>query len=157
MFRLSTDTRVRLARTAACIVTLTALSVLALATATIAPAAPPWRAFAPNSPWNVPAAPESIAPNNPYAGQFGSGQMALSGTPDNPTYSSQTYFAQPGAPPAPINLGQPGWAPQDNIKCPEPVPELGETRGILKGKALPKLRSREQGDIWSYTAYVRMR
>ena len=115
MFRASKDTWVRLARTAACMVTLTALTSLALATAASAPAAPPWRAFAPSSPWNVPAAPESIAPSNPYADQFAGSpgsQMKLSGTPDNPRYSNPIFFAQPGDPLASVNVGQPGWAPK---------------------------------------------
>src|SRR3954470_15179193 len=127
MFRDQKDTWVRIARTTACTVTLIALIGLALATATAAPAAAPWRAFAPSSPWNVPAAPESIAPSNPYADQFGGAgkQMALSGTPDNPQWGSPIYFAQPGDPVAPIDVGEPGWAPQGVTKWngqPIPVP-----------------------------------
>src|SRR6476619_6641669 len=129
MFRAQKDTWVRLARTTACTVTLIALTSLALATATVAPAAaPPWRAFAPSSPWNVPAAPESIAPNNPFADQFAGSSgftMKLSGTPDNPKYSSPIYFAAPGDPVAAVNVGQPGWAPRGVTKYngqPIPVP-----------------------------------
>jgi hypothetical protein len=128
MFRASTDTWVRIARTAACIVTLTALTSLALATAASAPAAPPWRAFSPSSPWNVPAAPESIAPSNPYADQFAGSsgfQMKLSGTPDNPRYANPIFFAQPGDPLASVKVGQPGWAPKGATKYdgkPIPVP-----------------------------------
>jgi hypothetical protein len=128
MFRTPKNTRVRLARTTARIATLSALSGLALATASVAPAAPPWRAFAPNSIWNVPAAPQSIAPNNPYADKFAGSAgftMKLSGTPNNPRYSSPIYFAKPGDAFAPISVGQPGWAPKGNIKWngqPIPVP-----------------------------------
>src|SRR5262245_27648163 len=106
MFRVPTDTRVRFLRAVGCLVALAALAALALATASTAPAAAPWRAFAPSSIWNVPAAPTSIAPNNPYAGQFGGGSMGLSGTPDNPKYSSPIYFASPGDPLAPVNITQ---------------------------------------------------
>jgi hypothetical protein len=128
MFRASKDTWVRLARTTACMVTLAALTNLALATVTLAPAAAPWRAFAPSSPWNLPVDPSSIAPSNPYADQFAGSpnhQMALSGTPDNPVYSSPVYFAQPGDPFVSVDVGQPGWAPQGATKYtgqPIPVP-----------------------------------
>jgi hypothetical protein len=128
MFRDQTDTWVRSARTTACIVTLLALTGLALATATSAPAAPAWRAFAPSSPWNVPAAPQSIAPGNPYASQFAGSSgftMKISGTPDNPRYSSPIFFAQPGDPVANVKVGQPSWAPRGNTKWngqPIPVP-----------------------------------
>ena len=102
-----------------------AFAALALASAPSAPAAAPWRAFAPNSPWNVPALPQSIAPNNPYAGQFGSGSMGLSGTPDNPNYSSPIFFASPGDPVAPVHVGQSDWLPGDDVAWngqPVPVP-----------------------------------
>jgi hypothetical protein len=128
MFRAQTDTWVRSARATACTVTLLALTGLALATATSAPAAPAWRAFAPSSPWNVPAAPQSIAARNPYASQFAGSPrftMKLSGTPDNPRYSSPIFFAQPGDPVASVKVGQPGWAPRGNTKWngqPIPVP-----------------------------------
>ena len=128
MFRPKDDTWVRMARTTACVVTLLALTSLALATAASAPAAAPWRAFAPSSPWNVPAAPESIAPTNPYADQFAGSpthQMALSGTPDNPIWSSPIFFASPGDPLASVDVGQPGWSPQGATKFngqPIPVP-----------------------------------
>ena len=133
MFRAQTDTWVRMARTTACIVTLMALTSLALATAAVAPAAaPPWRAFAPSSPWNVPAAPESIAPNNPYADQFAGSPgspMELSGTPDNPKYSSPIFFAAPGDPVASVDVGQPGWAPQRRDQVQRPAdPRAGGRR-----------------------------
>ena len=102
-----------------------AIAVLALVIATAAQAAP-WRAFSNASVWNVPAAPQSIAPSNPYADQFPAGkQMELSGTPDNPTYSSPIYFASPGDPVAPVNVTIPDWAPQGVIRWdgkPIPVP-----------------------------------
>jgi hypothetical protein len=128
MFRPQTDTWVRSARTTACIVTLLALTGLALATATPVPAAPTWRAFAQSSPWNVPAAPQSIGSSNPYASQFARSSgftMKLSGTPDNPRYSSPIFFAQPGDPVAGVKVGQPSWAPRGNTKWngqPVPVP-----------------------------------
>src|SRR4029079_18115508 len=102
-----------------------ATAILALVIATAAQAAP-WRAFSNASVWNVPAAPHSIAPSNPYADQFPAGkQMELSGTPDNPTYSSPIYFASPGDPVAPVNVTIPDWAPQGVIRWdgkPIPVP-----------------------------------
>src|SRR5690349_8431504 len=125
MSRPSTDTRVRPVRTAACLGTLIALIVLPFGAATAA-AAPVWRAFSPASPWNVPAAP--TAPNNPFASQLaGSGgwTMKLSGTPDNPTYSSPIYFAAPGDPAAHVSIGQPSWSPSGVTKYdgkPVPVP-----------------------------------
>ena len=102
MFRDPTDTRVRFLRAVGCLVALTALGR-----------------------WNVPALPQSIAPNNPYAGQFGSGSMGLSGTPDNPNYSSPIYFASPGDPVAAVHVGQPDWLPGDDVAWngqPIPVP-----------------------------------
>jgi hypothetical protein len=125
MFRVPTDTRVRIMRTIGCLVALMAFAALALATATSAPAAAPWRAFSPTSIWNVPASPQSIAPTNPFAGQFGSGSMGLSGTPDNPKYSSPIYFATPGDPVAAVHIGQPDWLPGDDTAWngqPVPVP-----------------------------------
>jgi hypothetical protein len=125
MFRLPNDTRVRIVRTIACVSALAALTALALATATAAPAAAPWRAFPPSSIWNAPASAQSIAPTNPYAGQFGSGSMGLSGSPDNPKYSSPIYFASPGDPVAAVHVGQPDWLPGDDTGWngqPIPVP-----------------------------------
>ena len=101
----------------------TAVLALALTVATAASAAP-WRPFSNASVWNVPAAPQSIAPSNPYADQFPADkQMELSGTPDNPAYSSPIYFAQPGDPVAPGNVTIPGWAPQGVIRWDgKPIP-----------------------------------
>ena len=51
--------------------------------------------------------------------------MALSGTPDNPIWSSPIYFASPGDPLASVDVGQPGWSPQGATKFngqPIPVP-----------------------------------
>jgi hypothetical protein len=126
MFRAPTDTWVRSARTTACIVTLMALTGLALATATGAPAAPPWRAFAASSPWNTTAVP--TASNNRFARQFAGSagfKMKLSGTPDNPKYSSPIFFAASGDPTARVRVGQPSWAPLGITKYdhkPIPVP-----------------------------------
>jgi hypothetical protein len=128
MFRAPKDTWVRVMRTAACVATLTALAALGLTTASIAPAAAPWRAFSPSSPWNVPAAPGSIAPTNPYASQFADSSgftMKLSGTPDNPKYSSPIYFAQGGDPVAPVTVGGAATSPRGSTGWngkPIPVP-----------------------------------
>jgi hypothetical protein len=51
--------------------------------------------------------------------------MKLSGTPDNPTYSSPIYFAAPGDPVAHVSVGQPSWSPLGATKHdgrPVPVP-----------------------------------
>ena len=125
MLRPSTDTRVRSARTAACLATLIALIVLPFGAGSAA-AAPVWRAFSPASPWNVPAAP--AAPNNPFASQFAGSAgwtLKLSGTPDNPKYSSPIFFAAPGDPTAHVSVGQPSWSPLGITKYdnkPVPVP-----------------------------------
>jgi hypothetical protein len=101
-------------------------TVLALAVPTAAQAA--WRAFSDSSLWNVPASPSSISPTNPYASQFAnspSTQLELSGTPDNPTYSSPIYFAKEGDPTAPVDVTIPDWAPRGSIRWngqPVPVP-----------------------------------
>jgi hypothetical protein len=110
-----------------------ALTGLTAATAALLPskstAAPGFRAFSDTSPWNVPAAAKGpIDPGNPFAGQFAGERgwtMKLSGTPDNPTYASPVYFAQPGDPVASVNVTIPDWAPQGSIRwdgLPVPVP-----------------------------------
>ena len=98
---------------------LVVLIAVSLALAEPAAAQAAWRAFSDSSIWNVPAAPSSIAPTNPYASQFAgspSQQLELSGTPDNPAYSSPIYFAKPGDPTAPVNVTIPDWAPQGIIR-----------------------------------------
>ena len=101
--------------------------------ATLAPSAstadPGFRAFSASSPWNVPAAAKgTIDAGNPFAAQFAGSRgwtMKLSGTPDNPTYASPIFFAQPGDPVAPVDVTIPDWAPQGSIRWdgrPVPVP-----------------------------------
>jgi hypothetical protein len=159
MFRASKDTWVRMARTTACIATLTAITSLALATAASAPAAPPWRAFAPSSPWNVPAAPASIAATNPYADQFAGSPgftMKLSGTPDNPRYANPIFFAQQGDPLASVNVGQPGWAPKGATKYdgkPIPVPAgVGGAAGSDGHLTVVSADRRTSWEFWRATA-----
>jgi len=106
---------------------------LTAATAALLPSSstadPGFRAFSDASPWNVPAAAKGpIDAGNPFAGQF-AGQrgwtMKLSGTPDNPTYASPIFFAQPGDPAASVDVTIPDWAPQGSIRWdgqPVPVP-----------------------------------
>src|SRR4051812_18022722 len=60
-----------------------------------------FRAFSSASPWNIPAVLKGpVGSNNPYASQFTSyaNELQISGTPDNPDYSSPVFFAQPGDP-----------------------------------------------------------
>src|SRR5437016_1670460 len=106
MFRVPKNSWVRVLRTAGWFATLAALCGAVLGTAQTA-AASPWRAFSRDSPWNRPAAPDSIGPSNPYATQFAGPAgftMKISGTPKNPTYGSPVYFAQPGDPVAPVTV-----------------------------------------------------
>lgn len=119
MLRASKDSWVRASRTTRCLATLTALAAAGLATAQPASADAPWRAFSPSSPWNEPAAPESVAPTNPYASQFARSPgftMKISGTPENPRFASPIYFAQPGDPAAPVTLGSSGWSPRGSLR-----------------------------------------
>jgi hypothetical protein len=89
-----------------------------------------WRAFSDTSPWNVPAAQKgTIDSSNPYADQFsnqGAGfTMRVSGTPDNSTYTSPIFFAEPGDPRLPVSVTLPSWAPNGDIRWdgnPVPLP-----------------------------------
>lgn len=59
------------------------------------------RAFSATSPWNQPAAQKgAVSQGNPYSGQFTSyaSELQISGTPDNPDYSSPVFFASAGDP-----------------------------------------------------------
>ena len=72
----------------------------------------PFRAFSMDSPWNQTAAP--YQGDNPIAGQFTDRPdlpMRLSGTPDQITFASPVYFAQPGDPAVPITVTQNDWQP----------------------------------------------
>lgn len=90
-----------------------------------------FRAFADSSPWNIPAAQKgAIDAGNPYAGEFSDRgpdwTMKLSGSPDNPDYSSPIFFAEPGDPVAPVTVALPSWAPNGDIRWdgqPVPVPQ----------------------------------
>jgi hypothetical protein len=107
---------------------LATLTVFLAAVLATAPCALAWRAFSDTSPWNRPAARESIAATNPYANDFAGSPgftMKLSGTPDNPRFASPIYFAQPGDPVASITLGSTGWSPRGSTRWdgqPIPVP-----------------------------------
>jgi hypothetical protein len=100
----------------------TAAAAATAAVTAIAPAGAPadtiFRAFSPSSPWNAPAAPDSIAPSNPFAGQFTSysSELSISGTPDNPEYASPIFFASPGDPStSKVDLTT-DWSPTHDVK-----------------------------------------
>jgi hypothetical protein len=89
-----------------------------------APAGAAWRAFAPSSPWNVPAALKgSIAPANPFAPQFTSysSTLEISGVAPDNEWSKPVFFAQPGDPAYPWT-DQNGWAEGDIRYQGEPIP-----------------------------------
>ena len=93
-------------------------------TAIPAPAAGAWRAFAPTSPWNVPAALKgSIAPSNPFAPQFTSysSTLEISGVAPDNEWSKPIFFAKPGDP-ARTWTDQNDWAKGDIRYQGEPIP-----------------------------------
>jgi hypothetical protein len=64
-----------------------------------APADAAWRAFAPASPWNVPAAQKGgIWPSNPFASQFTSysASLEISGVAPDNKWGKPIFFAKPG-------------------------------------------------------------
>jgi hypothetical protein len=103
------------------------IAVVALAVPATATAAPIFRAFSPTSPWNVPAAPDSIGSSNPFAGQFTSysSQLGISGLPGDAAYASPVFFASPGDPTtAKVDLTT-DWSPTHDLKWdrnPIPIP-----------------------------------
>lgn len=85
--------------------------------------ASPWRAFAPTSPWNIPAAQKgSIASSNPYASAMGSGDLEVT---SSRVWSKPVYRAQPGDPTTTnVNLTT-DWSPTGALKWdggPIPIP-----------------------------------
>jgi hypothetical protein len=83
-----------------------------------------WRAFAPTSPWNVPAAQKGgISPLNPFASQFTSysSSLEISGVAPDNKWGKPIFFAKPGDP----EYGwtdQNGWAKGDIRYQGEPIP-----------------------------------
>src|ERR1700704_6318033 len=78
-------------------------AAVAAATLGIAPAraGAAWRAFAPTSPWNVPAAQKGgIAPSTPFASQFTSysSSLEISGVAPDGKWGKPIFFAKPGDP-----------------------------------------------------------
>jgi hypothetical protein len=83
-----------------------------------------WRAFAPTSPWNIPASQKGgIAPSNPFASQFTSysSTLEISGiAPDN-EWGKPIFFAKPGDPEY-VWTDENGWAEGDIRYQGEPIP-----------------------------------
>jgi hypothetical protein len=125
MLRVPENSWVRPLRTAGWLAVLASLCAVGLGTTQTAVASS-WRAFSADSPWNRPAAPESIGPSNPYASQFAPSAgftMKISGTPQNPRFGSPVYFAQSGDPVAPVKLGSSGWSPRGSLRWNgQPIP-----------------------------------
>ena len=92
------------------------------------PAPGAFRAFSATSPWNVPAAQKgTITSGNPYASQFTSysSELQISGTPDNPDYSSPVFFASPGDPTTTRVSLTTDWSPTRDLawdRGPIPIP-----------------------------------
>jgi hypothetical protein len=110
--------RANIRAAAAAIAALIAAIAVGVAAPVSAPAAPMFRAFSPTSPWNVPAAPDSIASSNPYSGQFTSysSQLEISGLPGDAAYASPVFFASPGDPAtANVDLTT-DWSPTKDLK-----------------------------------------
>jgi hypothetical protein len=104
------------------------LPVLVAALAILIPApasaAAAWRAFAPSSPWNVPAAEKGgIAPSNPFASQFTSysSSLEISGVAPDNKWGKPIFFAKPGDPEYRWT-DQNGWAKGDIRYQGEPIP-----------------------------------
>ena len=89
-----------------------------------APAVAGWRAFAPTSPWNVPAAQKGgIAPSNPFASQFTSysSTLEISGVAPDNEWGKPIFFAKPGDPEY-VWTDENGWADGDIRYQGEPIP-----------------------------------
>ncbi len=105
----------------------TLLVGLAFAILSVAPApavADAWRAFAPTSPWNVPAAQKGgIAPSNPFASQFTSysSTLEISGVAPDNEWGKPIFFAKPGDPEY-VWTDENGWADGDIRYQGEPIP-----------------------------------
>jgi hypothetical protein len=104
---------------------LAAAVLIGTSAASVSPASAAWRAFAPTSVWNVPAAQKgAIATSNPYAAEFTSysSTLEVSGVGSN-QWAKPVYFATPGDP-ARTGVDVNGW-PQGDIRYdggPIPVP-----------------------------------
>ncbi len=114
-------------RVLAALAALVAAIVVGVAAPVAAPAAPVFRAFSATSPWNVPAAPDSIASSNPFSGQFTSysSQLEISGLPGDAAYASPVFFASPGDPSTSNVDLTTDWSPTHNLKWdhkPIPIP-----------------------------------
>jgi hypothetical protein len=89
-----------------------------------APAAAAWRAFAPTSPWNEPAAQKGgLSPSNPFASQFTSysSSLEISGVAPDDKWGKPIFFAKPGDPEYRWT-DQNGWAKGDIRYQGEPIP-----------------------------------
>ncbi len=107
---------------------LSAISLLA--TGLVAISSPPaasaaaWRAFAPTSPWNVPAAQKGgIAPLNPFASEFTSysSSLEISGVAPDNRWGKPIFFAKAGEPEYRWN-DRNDWAKGDIRYHGEPIP-----------------------------------
>jgi hypothetical protein len=102
-----------------------ALLVLLVAALGAAPAqAGGWRAFAPTSPWNLPAAQKGgISASNPFASQFTSysPELEISGIAPDYSYGKPIFFAQAGDP-AYVWTNENGWGQGDIRYQGEPIP-----------------------------------
>jgi hypothetical protein len=99
-------------------------AAFAALTAAPAAAAGAWRAFAPTSPWNVPAALKgSIAPSNPFSSQFTSysSTLEISGVAPDNEWSKPIFFAKPGDP-THTWTDENDWAKGDIRYQGEPIP-----------------------------------
>jgi hypothetical protein len=87
-------------------------------------AAGAWRAFAPASPWNVPAAQKgAISGSNPFASQFTSysSSLEISGVAPDNQWGKPIFFAKPGDPEYRWT-DQNGWSKGDVRYQGEPIP-----------------------------------
>ena len=107
---------------------LAAISLLAAGLVAISSPSPAsaaaWRAFAPSSPWNVPAAQKGgLAPSNPFASQFTSysSSLEISGVAPDNKWGKPIFFAKPGDPEYRWT-DQNGWAKGDIRYQGEPIP-----------------------------------
>jgi len=97
---------------------------VSISSASPAHASSAWRAFAPSSPWNVPAAQKGgIAAQNPFASQFTSysSSLEISGVPPDNKWGKPIFFAKPGDPEYRWK-DENGWAKGDIRYHGEPIP-----------------------------------